>query len=45
VLEKFILSDSRMMIFVRFLANCLMIVSSKIVSAYFLTQTEIKKIN
>jgi len=45
VLEKFILSDSRMMIFVRFLANCLMIVSSKIVSVYFLTQTEIKKIN
>jgi len=35
VLEKLILSDERMMIFMRFLANCIMIVLSKIVSVYF----------
>jgi len=34
-LKKFIVSDAKVMIFMRFLAKCIMIVLSKIVSVYF----------
>jgi len=34
-LEKCLLSDAKVMIFMRFLANCVMNVWSKIVSVYF----------